>query len=174
MSEYPLNEQNQYPLIRKCVEKMFASRTKPMSEKTIEIWVEEIITRNVSDLAIKKATKEFVEEEEYNLSLPIVLKLISKYTTFAIQHNKNCPFCEGVGTVSALAFDMNGKIIDGAPYLLNCYCNKKKGNLKMNYDKNSFHKTFGRDKYFRVFKSIKDQYAYQERVWNNNDMDVLS
>ena len=78
MSEYPLNEQNQYPLIRKCVERMFASRTKPMSEKTIEIWVEEIITRNVSDIAIKKATNEFIEEEEYNLSLPVVLKLIYK------------------------------------------------------------------------------------------------
>ncbi len=173
MSEYPLNEQNQYPLIRKCVERMFASRTKPMSEKTIEIWVEEIITRNVSDIAIKKATNEFIEEEEYNLSLPVVLKLIYKNTAYAIQHNKNCPFCEGVGTVSALAFDTNGKIIDSAPYLLNCYCNKKKGNLQMKYNKNTFHKTYGKDKYFRVFKDIKEQFEYQEKVWANNDMDIL-
>lgn len=173
MSEYPLNEQNQYPLIRKCVERMFASRTKPMSEKTIEIWVEEIMVRNFSKEAIEKGTKEFIENEEYNLSLPIVLKLISGEMSYAIQHDKNCPFCEGTGTVSALAFETNGKIIDSAPYLLNCYCNKRKGNLQMKYNKNTFHKTYGKDKYFRVFKNIKEQYAYQERVWNNNDMDIL-
>ena len=105
--EYPINENNQYPLIRKCVEKMFASRTKPMSEKTIEMWVEEIMMRNFSKEAIEKGTNEFIENEDYNLSLPIVLKIISGEMSYAIQHNKNCPFCEGIGTVSALAFDTN-------------------------------------------------------------------
>ena len=90
--EYPINENSQYPLIRKCVEKMFASRTKPMSEKTIEIWAEEIIMRNFSKEAIEKGTREFVENEDYNLSLPIVLKLISGKMTYKLQHDKNCPF----------------------------------------------------------------------------------
>lgn len=172
--EYPINENSQYPLIRKCVEKMFASRTKPMSEKTIEIWVEEIIMRNFSKEAIEKGTNEFVENEEYNLSLPIVLKIISGKMSYAIQHDKNCPFCEGRGVIgSTLAFELNGKIIDSAPYLLNCYCNKKKDNLQMKYNKNTFHKTYGKDKYFRVFKNIKEQFEYQEKVWANNDMDIL-
>ena len=171
--EYPINENSQYPLIRKCVERMFASRTKPMSEKMIDIWVVEIVGHNFTNDAIEKGTKEFVENEDYNLSLPIVLKIISGNMSYAIQHDKNCPFCEGVGTVSALAFDTNGKIIDSAPYLLNCYCNKKKGNLQMKYNKNTFHKTYGKDKYFRVFKNIKEQFEYQEKVWANNDMDIL-
>ena len=174
MSEYPLNEQNQYPLIRKSVERMFASRTKPMSERTIEIWVEEIITRNFSDVAIKKGTQEFVENEDYNLSLPIVLKIISGKMSYAVQHDLNCPFCEGVGTVgTTIAFDLSGKLIDCAPYILNCYCNKRKDNLKMNYNKNTFHKTVAKDKYFRVFKDICEQDKYLQRVYKNNDMDIL-
>ena len=175
MSEYPLNENNQYPLIRKCVEKMFASRTKPMSERTIEIWVEEIITRNFTDLAIKKATQEFVEEDEYILSLPAVIKLIRSKMSYGLQHNKNCPFCEGVGTVgTTLAFDLSGKLIEGNPYLLNCYCNKNKKNLQMTYNKSTCHKTVTKDKYFRVFKDICDQDRYLQRVYANNNMDFLS
>ena len=172
--EYPINENSQYPLIRKCVEKMFASRTKPMSEKTIEIWVEEIIMRNFSKEAIEKGTKEFVENEDYNLSLPIVLKLISGKMTYKLQHDKNCPFCEGVGTVgTTIAFDLSGKLIDTAPYILNCYCNKSKGNLRMNYDKKSFHKTYGKNMYFRVFQNICEQDKYLQRVYENGDMDIL-
>ena len=121
--EYPLNEQNQYPLIRKCVERVFVSRAKNLSEKTINLWVEEIMMRNFTDDAIEKATKEFVENEDYNLSLPVILKLISGNMSHKVQHNLDCPFCEGRGTVQAIAFDMSGKILDCSPYLLNCYCN---------------------------------------------------
>ena len=172
--EYPINENSRYPLIRKCVEKMFASRTKPMSEKTIEIWAEEIIMRNFSKEAIEKGTREFVENEDYNLSLPIVLKLISGKMTYKLQHDKNCPFCEGVGKVgTTIAFDLSGKLIDTAPYILNCYCNKKKGNLQMKYNKNTFHKTVAKDMYFRVFKDICEQDKYLQRVYENGDMDIL-
>ena len=172
--EYPINENSQYPLIRKCVEKMFASRTKPMSEKTIEIWAEEIIMRNFSKEAIEKGTREFIENEDYNLSLPIVLKLISGKMLHKIQHDKNCPFCEGVGTVgTTLAFDLSGKLIDTAPYILNCYCNKKKNNLQMNYNKNTFHKTVTKSMYFRVFQNICEQDKYLQRVYENGDMDIL-
>ena len=172
--EYPINENSQYPLIRKCVERMFASRTKPMSEKMIDIWVVEIVGHNFTNDAIEKGTKEFVENEDYNLSLPIVLKLISGKMTYKLQHDKNCPFCEGVGTVgTTLAFDLSGKLIDCAPYILNCYCNKKKGNLQMNYNKNTFHKTVTKDKYFRVFQNICEQDKYLQRVYKNNDMDIL-
>lgn len=172
--EYPLNENNQYPLIKSCVEKMFASRTKPMSEKTIDIWVGEIIGHNFTNDAVEKGTKEFVEDEGYNLSLPIVLKLIRKNTVHKIQHDVNCPFCEGVGTVgSTLAFEMSGKLIDCGPYILNCYCNKSKGNLRMNYDKKSFHKTYGKNMYFRVFKDICEKEKYLQKVYANGDMDIL-
>lgn len=170
--EFPLNENNQYPLIKSCVEKMFASRTKPMSERTIEIWISEIIARNFTNDAIKGGTAEFVENEDYNLSLPVILKLISGNMSHKVQHNLDCPFCEGRGTVQAIAFDMSGKILDCSPYLLNCYCNKAKGNLRMNYDKNSFHKTYGKDKYFRVFKDICEQDKYIQKVWANGDMDI--
>ena len=172
--EYPINENNQYPLIRKCVEKMFASRTKPMSEKTIEIWAEEIIMRNFSKDAIEKGTKEFIENEDYNLSLPIVLKLIGGKMTYKAQHDVNCPFCSGTGIVgSTLAFDLNGKLIDCSSYALNCYCNKDKKNLQMKYNKSNFHKTYGNNKYFRVFKDISEQDKYLQRVYQNNDMDIL-
>ena len=172
--EYPINENSKYPLIRKCVEKMFASRTKPMSEKTIEIWVEEIIMRNFSKEAIEKGTKEFIENEDYNLSLPIIIKLISGKMSHKIQHDLNCPFCEGRGVIgSTLAFELNGKLIEGSSYLLNCYCNKRKDNLQMKYNKNTFHKTFGNNKYFRVFKDICEQDKYLQRVYKNNDMDIL-
>lgn len=170
--EYPLNEQNQYPLIRKCVERVFVSRAKNLSEKTINLWVEEIMMRNFTDDAIEKATKEFVENEDYNLSLPVILKLISGNMSHKVQHDLDCPFCEGRGTVQAIAFDMSGKILDCSPYLLNCYCNKAKGNLRMNYDKKSFHKTYGKDKYFRVFKDICEQDKYIQKVWANGDMDI--
>lgn len=171
--EFPINENSLYPLVRKCVERMFASRTKPMSEKMIDIWVGEIVGHNFTTDAIEKATKEFVESEDYNLSLPVILKLIGDKMTYKLQHNADCPFCEGTGTVGAtLAFEMNGKLIDGASYLLNCYCNKRKGNLRMNYDKKSFHKTYGKDKYFRVFPSIVEKFAYQEKVWANGDQDI--
>lgn len=171
--EFPLNENNQYPLIKSCVEKMFASRTKPMSERTIEIWISEIISRNFTNDAIRSGTTEFVENEDYNLSLPIVLKLIGGNMLQRIQHNLDCPFCEGRGTVQAIAFDMKGKILDCLPYLLNCYCNKDTKNLRMNYDKKSFHKTFGNNKYFRVFKDICEQEKYLQKVYANGDMDIL-
>ena len=172
--EYPINENSQYPLIRKCVERMFTSRTKPMSEKMIDIWVVEIVGHNFTNDAIEKGTKEFVENEDYNLSLPIVLKIISGKMSYFVQHDKNCPFCEGRGTVgSTLAFDLSGKLIDCAPYILNCYCNKKKGNLQMKYNKNTFHKTVAKDMYFRVFKDICEQDKYLQRVYKNNDMDIL-
>lgn len=170
--EYPLNEQNQYPLIRKCVERVFVSRAKNLSEKTINLWVEEIMMRNFTDDAIEKATKEFVENEDYNLSLPVILKLIGGNMSHRVQHNLDCPFCEGRGTVQAIAFDMSGKILDCSPYLLNCYCNKDTKNLRMNYDKKSFHKTYGKDKYFRVFKDICEQDKYIQKVWANGDMDI--
>lgn len=170
--EFPLNENNQYPLIKSCVEKMFASRTKPMSERTIEIWISEIIARNFTNDAIKGGIAEFVENEDYNLSLPVILKLIGDKMTYTVQHNEKCPLCEGRGTVQAIAFDMNRKIIDCAPYLLNCYCNKRKGNLRINYNKKTFHKTYGKDKYFRVFPSIAEMSAYKEKVWANGDMDI--
>ena len=173
--EYPINENNQYPVIRKCVEKMFASRTKPMSEKTIEIWAEEIIMRNFSKEAIEKGTREFIENEEYNLSLPIVLKLISGEMSHKTQHDVNCLFCEGRGTIgTTIAFDLNGKLIDCSSYALNCFCNKDKKNLQIKYNKNTFHKTFARDKYFRIFKDIAEQDKYSQRVYKNNDMDILS
>ena len=153
---------------------MFASRTKPMSEKMIDIWVVEIVGHNFTNDAIEKGTKEFVENEDYNLSLPIVLKLISGKMSYKLQHDKNCPFCEGVGTVgTTLAFDLSGKLIDCAPYILNCYCNKKKGNLQMKYNKNTFHKTVTKDMYFRVFQNICEQDKYLQRVYENGDMDIL-
>ena len=153
---------------------MFASRTKPMSEKMIDIWVVEIVGHNFTNDAIEKGTKEFVENEDYNLSLPIVLKIISGKMSYFVQHDKNCPFCEGRGTVgSTLAFDLSGKLIDCAPYILNCYCNKKKNNLQMNYNKNTFHKTVAKDMYFRVFKDICEQDKYLQRVYENGDMDIL-
>lgn len=172
--EFPLNENNQYPLIKSCVEKMFASRTKPMNERTIEVWISEIIAHNFTNDAIKSGTTEFVENEEYNLSLPIILKLIGGKMSHKTQHNLDCPFCEGRGTVGAtLAFDLSGKLIDCAPYILNCYCNKSKGNLRMNYDKKSFHKTYGNNKYFRVFQNICEQEKYLQKVYANGDMDIL-
>lgn len=172
--EYPINENSKYPLIRKCVEKMFASRTKPMSEKTIEIWVEEIIMRNFSKEAIEKGTKEFIENEEYNLSLPIYLKLIkSKMVYKKIENNVYCVYCEGRGTVgTTLAFELNGKLIEGASYLLNCYCNNNGKLLQMTPNNKTFNKTMGKDKYFRVFPSIVEMFAYQEKVWANGDMDI--
>ena len=171
--EFPLNANNQYPLIKSCVEKMFASRTKPMSERTIEIWISEIIAHNFTNDAIKNGTKEFVENEEYNLSLPVILKLINSKMTNKIQHNVNCSYCGGTGTVGAtLAFELNGKIIDCSPYLLNCYCNKNGKILQMIPNKKTFNKTYGKDKYFRVFPSIVEMFAYQEKVWKNGDMDI--
>ena len=172
--EYPINENSQYPLIRKCVEKMFASRTKPMSEKVIEIWAEEIIMRNFSKEAIEKGTKEFIENEDYILSLPIVLKIINGEMSYKAKYDVNCSFCSGTGIIgSTIAFDLNGKLIDCSSYALNCFCNKDKKILQMKYNKNTFHKTYGKGMYFRVFKDICDQEKYLQRVYQNNDMDIL-
>lgn len=171
--DYPLNEQNQYQLIKNSVAKIFASRVKPISEKMIELWITEIIAKSFSDDAIMKATDEFVESEEYNLSLPVFLKLIKSKMTYGIQHNADCVYCGGKGIVcSTLAFDLSGKIIDCASYMLNCYCNNNGKLLKMIPNKKTFNKTYGKDKYFRVFPSIVEMFAYQEKVWKNGDMDI--
>ena len=171
--EYPINENSKYPLIRKCVEKMFASRTKPMSEKTIEIWVEEIIMRNFSKEAIEKGTKEFIENEEYNLSLPIVLKLISGEMSYAIQHDKNCPYCEGRGWVEGLKFDKNGKYT-GYTFALNCCCGSKPSAniMTMRENTNNNHKTECRDGYYLIFKTVVEKFEYIDKIYNNNGYDL--
>lgn len=171
--QYPIDEQKQYPLIKKCLEKIFASRVKPLSEKIIALWIEEILNRRFFDSAILNATKCFIEDDTFSLSLPVYLNLIRENMTYQKRARTDCPFCEGRGTAgSTLAFEMDGKIIDGASYLLNCYCNKSKGNLRMNYDEQSFHKTYGKDKYFRVFKDICEKDKYLQKVRANGDMDI--
>ena len=174
-NNYPLNENNQYPLVRKCVEKMFASRTKPMSEKTIEVWIEELISYNFTDSAIKKATQEFVENEEYNLSLPVVLNLVRGNFKQKVKYDVSCPFCYGTGIVgSTLAFDLEGKLIDSASYALNCYCNKNGKNLQVERNEKTHHKTYAKGMYFRVFKDISEQEKYLEQVRKNEDKDILN
>lgn len=171
--DYPLNEQNQYQLIKNSVAKIFASRVKPISEKMIELWITEIIAKGFSDDAIINATDEFVESEEYNLSLPAFLKLIKSKTTTEVRHDVECVYCGGKGIVCCtLAFDLSGKILDIAPYMLNCYCNNDGKLLQMTPNETTFNKTYGKDKYFRVFPSIVEMSAYQEKVWKNGDMDI--
>lgn len=171
--EFPLNEQNQYPLIKHCVEKIFASRVKPVSEKIVELWITEIIDKGYKDEVIERATQKFIESEEYNLSLPVFLRLIKENNTESIRHNAECTFCEGRGTVvTTLAFNLDGTIIDCAPYMLNCYCNKNGKLLQMIPNKKTFNKTYSKDKYFRVFPSIVEMFAYQEKVWANGNKDI--
>lgn len=174
--EYPLNEQNQYPLIRKCVERVFVSRAKQLSEKTINLWVEEIMMRNFTSDAVEQATNEFIENEEYSLSLPVILKLIKSKTTFGIENNINCVYCGGSGIVGlTLAFDLSGTLINTQPYALKCYCNKnnKLKLLQMTTDNKSFNKTYSTDKYFRVFKDVLTKEKYLKKVYSNGNKDIL-
>lgn len=170
--EFPLNEQNQYPLIKSSVEKIFASRVKPVSEKIVELWITEIIARGFQDEAIEKATQKFIESEEYNLSLPVFLRLIKENNAQRIQHNVECVFCEGRGTVGAtLAFELDGTLMDYT-FILNCYCNKDGKLTQMIHNPKTFNKTMGNNKYFRVFKDICEREKYLQKVCRNGYKDI--
>lgn len=173
--EFPLNENNQYPMIKNCVEKMFASRVKPLSEKIMDIWVSEVISRNFPKEPIEQATTEFIENEEYNLSLPIYLKLI-KSKIKLVKVVSDCLYCGGEGIVGlTLAFSLSGTLLNTQPYALKCYCNKnnKLKLLQMTTDNKSFNKTYSTDKYFRVFKDVMTKEKYLRKVYLNGGMDIL-
>lgn len=170
--EFPLNENNLYPLIKNCVEKIFASRAKPASEKIMDIWVGEIISRNFTEENIKQATKDFIEEESYQVSLPVYLKLIKSKITYTKQRT-DCLYCGGTGTVGlTLPFTLDGRYIHTQPYLLNCYCNNNRKLIQMVPDEASHNKTYAKDMYFRVFKTVMDKEIYFKKVVKNNFKDI--
>jgi len=98
----------------------------------------------------------YVENEEYNLVLPVFLRLAKENTRPDLQHNAECVFCEGRGTVGAtLAFELDGTLMD-YQFVLNCYCNKDGKLTQMIHNPKTFNKTMGNNKYFRgnKFKKI--------------------
>ena len=171
--EFPLNENNQYPMIKNCVEKMFASRVKPLSEKIMDIWVSEVISRNFPKEPIEQATTEFIESEEYNLSLPIYLKLIKSKIKY-VEHRTECLYCGGSGTIGlTIPFTLNGRLIHTQPYLLNCYCNNNRKLIQMVADEDTQNKTYAKDMYFRVFKTVIERDNYYKKVIKNGCKDLL-
>lgn len=160
---YQLAHKNiNFDFIKTNLEKIFASRCKPVSEKSLIIWITEILNAKFSNEAIEKATADFLDDDELSLSLANFKRIVKNYESPTTEKKQFCPYCDGKGYVLGVKFGKDGKVVDEVDTVLNCVCgNRHFSNvLFMNEDNSNYHKTIVNDGYFLVFKDIVEKEKY--------------
>ena len=170
---YPKDERDNYSLIKTCVGRVFASRGKSPTKVIEETWISELLDLNMSADALKKATTEFVRNEEYNLLLPVFIKLIQNCSEKKIIVKKDCPYCEGRNYVyNTIFFEKNGNYV-AQDYAVKCYHNDNSDNTaKMVVNENEHNKTEIKGGYLLVFKNIPEKENYLKKVELNRWKDL--
>lgn len=166
----PNDENENFTVVKNCVEKCFASRGKNATKLIEETWITEILNGNFSVEAIKKATSEFCRSEEYALLLPTFLTLISKCSIKKYEVKKDCEWCHGRGYVYNTIFFANNGEYENQNYALKCYHNENSVDC-LTFDPKK-ETQVSVDGYFRVFKTYEEREEYLEKVRKNNWFDV--
>jgi len=171
--EYPKDERDNYSLIKTCIGRVFASRGKNPTKVIEETWISELLDLNMSVDALKKATTEFVRNEEYNLLLPVFIKLIQSCTQKKIIVNKDCVYCEGRNYVyNTLFFEKNGEYV-AQNHAVKCYHNDNSDDCaKMVLNEKENNKTEVKGGYILVFKNTEERDDYLSKVELNNWKDL--
>ena len=152
-----------YEEIEEAIKNIFLARGRSISDKVVGMWTKEISTRSLTDLAIKDAEKELVNDDETDLTLPKVLAIMYRHNEKYRPKVKKiqCEYCEGKGYVyNTLFFNKNGEY-DDYTYALKCYHNHNEDACaRMNLNEEVHNKTDIKDGYVLVFKSIKEKEEY--------------
>ena len=164
-----------YEELEELLSNIFLARGKNMSDKVIKMWTKEILTRNLTDLAIKDAERELIEDDETDLTLPKVLAVMYRHNKKYIPkvERKECKYCLGLNYVyNTLFFDKNGKY-DDYRYALKCYHNNNDDKCaKMVLNEETYNRTEIKDGYVLVFTDITEEEKYLEKVRANNWNDL--
>lgn len=168
-----------YEELEELLSNIFLARGRNTSEKVIKMWTKEILTRNLTDLAIKDAERELIEDDETDLTLPKVLAIMYRHNEkYRPKTEKvECKYCEGSGYVHCtLFFDKDGNY-DDYRFSLKCYHNNNEDKcLKMVLNEENNNRTELKngytDGYVLVFKDICEQEKYLEKVRENDWKDL--
>lgn len=164
-----------YEELEELLSNIFLARGKNVSDKVIKMWTKEILTRNLTDLAIKDAERELIEDDETDLTLPKVLAIMYRHNKKYLPkvEKQECKYCLGLNYVyNTLFFDKNGKY-DDYRYALKCYHNDNEDKCaKMVLNEETHNRTEIKDGYVLVFTDITEEEKYLERVRANNWNDL--
>lgn len=157
--------------IKSKIEKIFASRCKAISPKSLDIWVNDIVLLNYPLYIIDKVVEEYMNDDEIVLTLPNLKKMLYKHKNNKIIYKKTfCPYCNGTGYVFAVKFNSNNELINCIDTALGCVCGNNRDNsiLKMDENPQKYHKTILKNgDYYLVFKDIIEKSTYLANINKN-------
>lgn len=164
-----------YDEIQEMIKNIFAARAKNVSDKVVNIWAKEISMRNFTDLGLKDAEKELMEDDETDLTLPKVLAIIYKNNNKYLPkfEKKECEYCNGLNYVYNTLFFTKEGVYEASIYGLKCYHNNDNVKYtKMVLNEETHNKTEIRNGYVLVFKNILEKEEYLKKVEENNWYDL--
>lgn len=163
-----------YEQVEEQLENLFASRLKNVSEASKSIWAKEILAKHFSDVVISETIKEMINDDGCALTLASFFRIAKSKMPIVNRKKVDCPYCEGRGIVSAIKFDKEGKMFEGADFGLSCVCGNasQQDLLVMNEDLDTNHKTVVKDGYYLVFPSVVEKFAYIDKVFANGGYDL--